>query len=135
MRLRQNYIISANKIITTVPPRPPRRSPRMSRVPFSTPRLDRRQLLKLGVGAGAASLLPLSGLQARTLSTSARIVILGGGAAGMAMANRLSNRLDGARITIVEPRETHHYQPGWTRGPPASGRPERTIRPNPTFIP
>lgn len=107
----------------------------MSRVPFSTPRLDRRQLLKLGAGVSAASLLPLSGLQANTLSTRARIVILGGGAAGMAMANRLANRLDGARITIVEPRETHHYQPGWTLVASGVWRPEKTTRPNANFMP
>ncbi|EWH03316.1 NAD(P)/FAD-dependent oxidoreductase [Halomonas sp. BC04] len=103
--------------------------------PHEPPRLDRRQLLKLGLGAGVAGLLPLGSLQAGTLSTTARVVILGGGAAGMAMANRLSRRLDGARISLVEPREIHHYQPGWTLVASGVWKPEKTMRPNARFVP
>jgi sulfide:quinone oxidoreductase len=103
--------------------------------PLEPPRLDRRQLLKYGLGAGAAGLLPLGSLQASTLSTTARIVILGGGAAGMAMANRLSRRLDGARISLVEPREIHHYQPGWTLVASGVWNPDKTLRPNAQFVP
>lgn len=51
--------------------------------------------------------------QAR-VRTNARIVIVGSGLGGIAAANRLSNQLDGARITIVDGREAHYYQPGWT---------------------
>jgi sulfide:quinone oxidoreductase len=46
--------------------------------------------------------------------TSARIVILGAGAGGAAMANRLARRLDGAQITVVDGRAQHWYQPGFT---------------------
>lgn len=107
----------------------------MSRHPLDAPRLDRRQLLKLGMGAGAAALMPLSGLQANTVSTRARVVILGGGAAGMSMANRLAMRLSGARITVVEPREQHYYQPGWTLVASGLWEAERTVRPNADFRP
>lgn len=76
---------------------------------------SRRRLL-----AGAASLPLLAAVsttstpaQAR-VRTNARIVIVGSGPAGIAAANRLSNQLDGARITIIDGRETHFYQPGWT---------------------
>jgi len=51
--------------------------------------------------------------QAR-VKTNAHIVIVGSGAGGIASANRLSRLLDGARITIVDKREAHFYQPGWT---------------------
>ncbi|WP_163574189.1 NAD(P)/FAD-dependent oxidoreductase [Halomonas faecis] len=97
--------------------------------------LDRRQLLKLGAGLGAASFFSAANLQAKTIATRARIVILGGGAGGMAMANRLSQRLDGASITIVEPRERHHYQPGWTLVASGVWNPERTVRANTDFLP
>ncbi|MEQ5802976.1 FAD-dependent oxidoreductase [Halomonas sp. H10-9-1] len=107
----------------------------MSSLPLSGPRLGRRQLLKLGLGAGAAGLLPLAALQAETVATRARVVILGGGAAGMAMANRLAMRLNGARITVVEPRETHHYQPGWTLVASGVWEADRTTRPNTDFRP
>ncbi|WP_100638399.1 FAD-dependent oxidoreductase [Marinobacter salexigens] len=107
----------------------------MSRFTLSPPSLGRRQLLKLGLGASAASLLPLSSVFANTLSTKARIVILGGGAAGMSMANRLARRLSGATITVVEPRELHHYQPGWTLVASGVWEAERTLQPNAKFRP
>ncbi|MCA1806130.1 MAG: NAD(P)/FAD-dependent oxidoreductase [Xanthomonadaceae bacterium] len=107
----------------------------MSRISLDPPRLGRRQLLKLGLGAGAAALMPLSGLQADTVSTRARVVILGGGAAGMSIANRLATRLSGARITVVEPKEQHDYQPGWTMIASGLWAAERTVRPNADFRP
>ncbi len=48
------------------------------------------------------------------VKTSARIVIAGSGLGGIAVANRLSKLLDGARITIVDRKEEHNYQPGYT---------------------
>ena len=48
------------------------------------------------------------------LKTSARIVILGSGLGGLAIANRLSRELDGAKITIIDRKEIHNYQPGFT---------------------
>lgn len=97
--------------------------------------VGRRQLLKLGLGAGAASFMPLSSLMADTIDTSARVVILGGGAAGMSMANRLASRLNGARITVVEPREQHNYQPGWTLVASGVWNASQTLRSNADFRP
>lgn len=48
------------------------------------------------------------------VKTSARIVIAGSGLGGIAVANRLSTMLDGAKITIVDRKEEHNYQPGYT---------------------
>jgi sulfide:quinone oxidoreductase len=75
---------------------------------------NRRQFL--GLAAGAAALTGFSGAPARAarITTSARIVILGAGAAGTALANRLTERLDGATITIIDGRAEHWYQPGLT---------------------
>lgn len=107
----------------------------MSRLPLKPPLLGRRQLLKLGLGAGAAGLLPLAGIKADSVSTNARVVILGGGAAGIAMANRLALRLVGGSITVVEPREQHHYQPGWTLVASGVWEAQRTLRANADFRP
>jgi len=107
----------------------------MSRLQLPPPSPGRRQLLKLGLGAGAASLLPLSSVFANTISTRARIVILGGGAAGLSMANRLSRRLSGATITVVEPSDLHNYQPGWTLVASGVWEAERTLKPNAQFLP
>lgn len=62
--------------------------------------------------AGATGLLASAPAQAQ--KTNARIVIVGAGAAGIALSSRLSRALDGARITIIDRREAHFYQPGLT---------------------
>ncbi len=46
------------------------------------------------------------------LNTNAHILIVGGGAAGIAMANRFSHSLQGAKITMLGERQPHIYQPG-----------------------
>ncbi len=78
--------------------------------------LDRRQFLAATALAGTATALGTShsGAQTAPVSTSAKIIIIGAGAAGTALANRLSRRLDGASITIIDPRPRHLYQPGLT---------------------
>lgn len=43
-----------------------------------------------------------------------QIVIVGGGAGGLAAAASLLRRRRSLDIAVVEPRETHYYQPGWT---------------------
>ena len=43
-----------------------------------------------------------------------QVVIIGGGAAGIATAASLLKRHPGLDIAIVEPSDTHAYQPGWT---------------------
>ncbi len=69
----------------------------------------------LGLAAGGAALGALAGpARAQRVRSSARIVILGAGAGGAGMANRLAARLDGAQITVVDGRAQHWYQPGFT---------------------
>jgi sulfide:quinone oxidoreductase len=53
-------------------------------------------------------------VQAQAVPTNARIVIIGAGAAGTALVNRLVDRLEGAQITLIDPRVEHLYQPGLT---------------------
>jgi sulfide:quinone oxidoreductase len=42
------------------------------------------------------------------------VVIVGGGAAGIAVAASLRQRKPGLDIAIVDPADIHYYQPGWT---------------------
>jgi sulfide:quinone oxidoreductase len=42
------------------------------------------------------------------------VVVIGGGAAGIATAASMLKRRPGLDIVIVEPSDTHAYQPGWT---------------------
>ena len=48
------------------------------------------------------------------VATSNRIVIVGGGSAGIAVAASLLARRRGLDITVIEPTDVHYYQPGWT---------------------
>lgn len=57
-----------------------------------------------------------SALPSRTVerSNSADVVIIGGGAAGIATAASLLRRRPELDIILVEPSDVHYYQPGWT---------------------
>ncbi len=65
-----------------------------------------------------------------------RIVIVGGGAAGISVAARLSRALGkNANIAIIEPSSDHYYQPGWTLVGGGTFRLEATRRQESTLIP
>lgn len=80
---------------------------------FESMNPTRRGFLGLAAGAGALA-LATGPARAAMVKTTARIVILGSGAAGTALANSLVDRLDGARITLIDGRAQHFYQPGYT---------------------
>ncbi|WP_439140516.1 NAD(P)/FAD-dependent oxidoreductase [Roseicyclus sp.] len=73
---------------------------------------SRRSFLGLIAAGGGAAALGVPRAKAAMRSTNARIVIIGAGAAGTALANRLVRRLEGAQITVIDPRAEHLYQPG-----------------------
>lgn len=77
--------------------------------------INRRNFMALAAaGGGAAAFWGHDARAAAPLQTNARIVIIGAGAAGTALANRLAGRLEGAKITLIDPRRDHLYQPGLT---------------------
>lgn len=69
-----------------------------------------------GITIAASGLSLSQTAQARPkLSVATKIIIAGGGAAGLATASRLSALLDDkAEIIVIEPSKHHHYQPGYT---------------------
>jgi sulfide:quinone oxidoreductase len=78
------------------------------------PKLNRRDFLRLGAAGGAGLLIAPSQAAQGATKSAARIVIAGAGAAGLAAASHLARQLDGAKITLVDARKEHFYQPGFT---------------------
>ena len=56
------------------------------------------------------------------------IVIVGGGAAGAAVAASLLSRKRDLDIAVIEPAETHYYQPGWTMVGAGIFKPQSTAK-------
>lgn len=110
--------------------------------------LDPEALLSTAKAAG----YDLSGLQPRLLQAwqqaaqaSPRgsvaptqrydVLVVGGGAAGCAVSASLLRRDPQLRIALIEPREQHYYQPGWTLVGGGIFDPARTERPMVRCIP
>ncbi|WP_382227436.1 NAD(P)/FAD-dependent oxidoreductase [Hydrogenophaga atypica] len=77
---------------------------------------SRRDWLRAMSGLGAGTALGWqTTAQAQVPATSkAHIVIVGSGLGGIAVANRLRAMFSDARITIIDKKEVHNYQPGYT---------------------
>lgn len=78
--------------------------------------ISRRRMLAMLGGLPVASALSTRSTPAHAerIKTQARIVIAGSGLAGIAVAARLNRVLDGAKIIVVDAKEAHNYQPGYT---------------------
>lgn len=78
--------------------------------------LSRRQFIGAGMATGAVvGSMALTGCASLpTHEEKANIVIVGAGIAGLAVANRLSRQLPNAKLTILDSRQAHYYQPGYT---------------------
>ncbi|OEZ63389.1 FAD/NAD(P)-binding oxidoreductase [Duganella sp. HH105] len=63
------------------------------------------------------------------MSARHSVVIVGGGAAGIATAASLLARQPGLDVAIVEPGDIHYYQPGWTLVGGGAMRSAATARP------
>jgi sulfide:quinone oxidoreductase len=104
--------------------------------------MSRRDALKLA-GLGTASFLLTGGGQEAEAATTAhasdvqgKIVIVGGGLAGISTAVRLTNYLSNPDITIIEPeKKSVSYQPGQTLIGAGVWEKEEIIYENSEFIP
>ncbi len=68
-------------------------------------------------------------------ATNHEVIIVGGGAAGIATAASLLRRRPSLDIAIIEPSETHAYQPGWTMVGAGVFNREATVRPMASVMP
>ena len=100
----------------------------------------RHPLAAISRRAALAGLIPLSAAGLSTspraaVATRARILVLGAGAAGLATAARLAQRLDGAEITLLDRRQEHFYQPGFTLIAAGLREPRYTISRTADYVP
>ena len=75
--------------------------------------MDRRNFLKTMAIATATSTI-ISTSACSKSDVKAKIVIVGGGAAGIDAAARLVRSLSNPDITLIDPSHLHYYQPGFT---------------------
>lgn len=76
--------------------------------------INRRHFIKMMSAAGLLSLFPLNKANAFSSKAKGKILIIGGGAAGLSMAARLQRWLDDPDITLIDPSDRQYYQPGFT---------------------
>ncbi|MCB0413296.1 MAG: NAD(P)/FAD-dependent oxidoreductase [Bdellovibrionales bacterium] len=69
------------------------------------------------------------------MSKSNKIVIVGGGTAGISVLNGLKRRLGAKNLVLIEPGENHFYQPWWTLVGAGEVSPDDSKKPMKDLIP
>lgn len=81
---------------------------------FEKKGISRRKFFKIMAAAGLSSFIDARHAKAFSSKAKGKIVIVGGGAAGISMAARLQRWLDEPDITLIDPSDRQFYQPGFT---------------------
>ena len=90
--------------------------------------VDRRHFFKLLAATGLIAGVNTGKANAFSSSAKGKIVIIGGGAAGISMAARLKHWLDEPDITLIDPSDRQFYQPGFTLIASGRQRADREIQ-------
>jgi len=102
----------------------------------SKPGLSRRKFVKWSLAGMAGAVVVQRAHHYLSQSTArAKIVIVGGGAAGITMSAYLADMLRYDDITIIDPNTDHHYQPGYTLIAGGVFEPEEVVRTTKSLIP
>ncbi len=97
---------------------------------------SRRNFLKLSAaGLAGAVIVERSYDYLSDSKARGKIVIIGGGAAGITIAAHLAKRLRQPDITIIEPDAVHRYQPGFTLIAAGLSSAKKIERPTASLIP
>lgn len=63
------------------------------------------------------------------------VVVVGGGAGGISMGARMKRKVGAGKVAIIEPSETHYYQPMWTLVGGGAKKLASSARPTASVIP
>ncbi|CAI9583793.1 unnamed protein product [Staurois parvus] len=63
------------------------------------------------------------------------VVVVGGGAGGISMSARMKRKVGAGKVAIIEPSETHYYQPMWTLVGGGAKKLASSARPTASVIP
>ncbi len=77
-------------------------------------KIDRRKFLTYIAGAGVLTAAGIYYFNSPSSKAKGKIVIIGGGAAGLSMGARLSRILKNPDIVLIDPSDRQYYQPGFT---------------------
>lgn len=102
--------------------------------------LSRRDALKFISLGGVSLALAAAETQAATeakasIPAKGRILIIGGGGAGIDCAARIMNSFENPDVTIVDPNDIHYYQPGFTLIGAGVYTPEHVLARQEDYIP
>jgi sulfide:quinone oxidoreductase len=98
--------------------------------------LSRRGFLATAAGAGAAYAgYRVVRFQMPTSNARAKVAIVGGGTAGLAIAARLQRALKQPDITLIDPAAEHFYQPGFTLLAAGVFQPDQVVRQQSGLVP
>lgn len=98
--------------------------------------ITRRRLLQAGL-AGMVAMPACQMVRTRMAQSNARgrILVVGGGSAGLNIAARLHRGLAHPEITVLDPAAVHYYQPGFTMIAAGEFEPESVVRAEGALIP
>ncbi len=91
-------------------------------------RMGRRTFIKTAAAFGFVAAAGGSECAMSRSNANVKIVIVGGGAAGLSMASRLVRNLKKSEITLIDPADRQFYQPGFTLIASGVYRPDQVYR-------
>ncbi len=97
--------------------------------------IDRRTFLKYAATLGLLAYAGTPDAYGFSSRAKGKVLIIGGGAAGISMAARLTRWLDEPDITLIDPSDRQYFQPGFTMIAGGIFEPDEVYKPQADYIP
>lgn len=96
--------------------------------------MNRRNFIAASLAAAVTG-AGISLAHAQTSSANVSIIVAGAGAAGLSLVSRLRRHLPNAKITLIDAKKEHHFQPGLTLVGAGLWAPGKIIENNASYVP